>query len=170
MGRWTTLLHKAAERCDLQAMTYLVKDGQSINKVGYNFMAAIHFVCACREDFTEESSNCLAFLIHSGADINEPDIDGMTPLMFAAGRLHPHNIRMLLEAGAEITNQNEDAETAFTIACVAYEHRFIKGKIDDRSTAAIILLLRRGGIWTEETSGFASLRVSILLFCDMIFS
>ena len=170
MNKITTLstsLHDAAYRCDLAIFKKEVENGAvHIEQVAYGGMTPIHVVCAQGKVFPDESTDCLAFLIQYGADINIGDLEEMTPLMHSAYALHPENIQMLLRAGADSRLQNhcqQGSLTAFTIACLAYHQRYLNGESDDRSKAAVILLRLNGGDWTKETRLLESFHVSTLL-------
>ena len=51
-------------------------------------------------------------LIAGGADVNERDATGMTPLMIAAAQGETAIARMLIAAGADVAATTEDGTTA----------------------------------------------------------
>jgi ankyrin repeat protein len=55
----------------------------------------------------------------AGADPNEPNSDGLTPLMNAARLAEPACVRPLIAAGADLESMNDDGDTALTQAIVA---------------------------------------------------
>ena len=55
-------------------------------------------------------------LIKRGADVNLADVDGVTPLMEAAGTGATEIVRMLLEHGADANLKDADGRTAADIA------------------------------------------------------
>ncbi len=55
---------------------------------------------------------CMKVLLDAGADVNQRDKDGDTPLHWAAGMLiHTEAVRLLLAAGADSTVQNKEGDT-----------------------------------------------------------
>jgi ankyrin repeat protein len=52
-------------------------------------------------------------LVRSGADVNERDSDGWTPLMYAAQKGRPEVVKLLLEKGADPNTRRKDGSTAF---------------------------------------------------------
>ena len=57
----------------------------------------------------------IAALIDAGADVNDPDAEGMSPLMLAAARGNVPLIRLLLKHGADVKAEN--VVSAFTSHC-----------------------------------------------------
>jgi ankyrin repeat protein len=55
-------------------------------------------------------------LLAAGANPNEPDHDGYTPLMAAASRNREGAVLALIEAGADVNQINNDEETALHVA------------------------------------------------------
>src|SRR6185437_10659924 len=51
-----------------------------------------------------------------GADVNEPDCDGDTPLMLAAAQGHASIVAVLLRNGADVSAHNDGGETALHLA------------------------------------------------------
>lgn len=71
--------------------------------------------------------NNLRMLLHSGEDVNQKNVRGLTPLMLAAMGNYPIVVRRLLEAGADKSITNNDGKTALELAemfgatrCVKY--------------------------------------------------
>lgn len=62
--------------------------------------------------------NVVQVLIESGANVEEQNENGHTPLMEAASAGHVKVAQILLDAGAGInTHSNEFKESALTLAC-----------------------------------------------------
>ncbi len=61
-------------------------------------------------------SSCLKILIESGADINQIDYIGWTPLMIAARNGFEEIVRLLCENKADLNVQSDDLNTAVTLA------------------------------------------------------
>ena len=78
-------------------------------------------------------------LIESGANVEEHNENGHTPLMEASSAGHVNVARILLEAGACInTHSNEFKESALTLACY-------KGKFSTRG-----IRLGVGAVCTDD--------------------
>lgn len=58
-------------------------------------------------------------LIKKGADVNQADEVGWTPLNFAAGRGDLPMVKLLVESGADIFKQGRDLRTPYMIALAA---------------------------------------------------
>ena len=54
---------------------------------------------------------CMKLLLDAGADINQRDKDGDTPLHWASGMFHTEAVRLLLAAGADSTARNKNGST-----------------------------------------------------------
>ncbi len=74
-------------------------------------------------------------MLDAGADVNATDLDGATPLMFAAQRDSVEVVRMLLDAGAEVDAADSKGETAL--------HSAVRNTTP--AAAAIMRLLRERG-------------------------
>lgn len=58
-------------------------------------------------------------LLGSGADVNQEDEQGWTPLHWAAGKGDLHTIRMLVERGADVSKVGRDLRTPYQIVLAA---------------------------------------------------
>ena len=58
----------------------------------------------------------IPILVEYGAKLNEKDIVGQTPLMYATSRMHNNTIELLLQLGADPTIRDPDGLTALDIA------------------------------------------------------
>src|SRR5215470_8110278 len=58
-------------------------------------------------------------LIKSGAEVNQQDDQGWTPLNFAAGKGELSLVRLLVESGADVFNVGRDRRTPYDIALCA---------------------------------------------------
>jgi len=58
-------------------------------------------------------------LINEGADVNQQDEQGWTPLNFAAGKGNLALVKLLVEKGAEIFKVGRDQRTPYMIALAA---------------------------------------------------
>lgn len=55
-------------------------------------------------------------LLEAGAEVNQANNNGKTPLMAAAQEGHEKVVKALLEAGADIEAKNKNGDTALTLA------------------------------------------------------
>ena len=53
---------------------------------------------------------CMQVLVDAGADVNQCNENGYTPLHYAAGLFHPEAVRILLAAGADPTVRNKNGD------------------------------------------------------------
>ncbi|HBR27096.1 MAG TPA: quinoprotein dehydrogenase-associated putative ABC transporter substrate-binding protein [Rhizobiales bacterium] len=80
-------------------------------------------------DITQELSNALIandldrvkFLVGKGADVNQPDNQGWTPLISAARQRHDDMINLLIELGADVNLAKSDGTTPL-IAAASRDH------------------------------------------------
>jgi len=80
-------------------------------------------------DITQELSNALIandldrvkFLVGKGADVNQPDNQGWTPLISAARQRHDDMINLLIELGADVSLAKSDGTTPL-IAAASRDH------------------------------------------------
>ena len=79
-------------------------------------------------------------LLASGADVNQQDIFGYTPLHRAALTGHTNAIRMLIKSGADVNQQNNDGRTPLHLAAII-------GRAD-----AIRMLIEAGADINQTTS------------------
>lgn len=72
----------------------------------------------------------VARLIDAGADVNERDRQGWTPLMYSARNGHADLVRLLLNNGADVNLKDSNGGTALMNACVACDLEVIKLLLD----------------------------------------
>lgn len=58
----------------------------------------------------DNAVKCMQVLVDAGADVNQRNEYGYTPLHYAAGLFHTEAVRLLLAAGADPTVPNEDGD------------------------------------------------------------
>ncbi len=74
----------------------------------------------------EDDATALREAINNGVNVNERFEDDFTPLMIAVGRGHTENVRLLLQAGADINAMDSHRDTPLLIAAAngnTYERR-----------------------------------------------
>lgn len=104
-----TVLSAAAESGSVALMHYLWDGGLRDDDA-----------CALRKAVAANKTETVAFLLDNGGDVNQrlslerdsERMDGITPLMIAAGRAHVEMVRFLLERGADPTLRNSLGQTA----------------------------------------------------------
>lgn len=85
-------------------------------------MSALALIEAVKAgDFAEAAK-----LIKSGADINQQDEQGWTPLNFAAGKGDLSLIKLLVERGADVFKTGRDLRTPYMIALAAGRVQAVK--------------------------------------------
>jgi len=65
-------------------------------------------------------------LIESGADVNQQDDQGWTPLNWAAGKGHLEMVKLLVENGADVFKVGRDQRTPYLIALAAGRVEVVK--------------------------------------------
>ena len=102
-------LEKAVADGNDACVRLLLEDGASPNTTaGFFGVTPMHQVFFCPHDRTDT----LTALIEAGADVNSCDVDGWTPLFWAAGRNGPGvltNARFLIENGANVNHVDAKA-------------------------------------------------------------
>ena len=93
LGR--TPLHIAVEAGRLPLVNFFIQSGSNVNATdSLKAFSPLHY--ACLHSYTKTAR----FLLARGAFVNFPDIDGNTPLHYAAGNGNPDLVELLLLHGA----------------------------------------------------------------------
>ena len=81
--------------------------------------------------------NVVKTLVAAGANVNQPDDSGMTPLMIAASQGHVAIARMLIAAGADIGASSQDGTNALMRAASADRGEMVRLLNVSRCTSSI---------------------------------
>jgi len=101
-GVLNTVLFKAVIRSDKETVKALINLGIDVNAVNIFGSTALMYYCACNSwDF-----HMTKILIDAGANVNIANQCGNTALMFAIFRNNSENVKLLLEAGADVRALN----------------------------------------------------------------
>src|SRR5262245_58951431 len=78
-------------------------------------------------------------LMMSGAEVNQKDEQGWTPLNFAAGKGDLPMTRLLIDNGADVFNVGRDRRTPYMIALAAGRVSVVKylSEVEDRLTGEV---------------------------------
>ncbi len=115
----TTPLFIAIANNNPEMVQLLLEHGASVTQVNDKGLMPIHEAArgaVYGSDGLFRSNEILDMLIRKGANINQKDILGETPLMLAAKAGRPDTIRFLLTRGADATAVDLDGKTAADIA------------------------------------------------------
>lgn len=93
-----TALHHAAIYRDAPMIEWLLDHGAEIEAQDKRGFRALHHAAQCAGD---DPTAALLALLRRGAEIDPRSHDGTTPLMYAATRNKPWNVRELIIAGAD---------------------------------------------------------------------
>ena len=76
----------------------------------------------------------VAALLESGADVNAPDEEGMTPLHWAAVSTQPEMVRLLLDSGADVNARDVLGRTPLHYAAVSNHKQIIDDLLGSSAT------------------------------------
>ncbi|MBR0257555.1 MAG: ankyrin repeat domain-containing protein, partial [Synergistaceae bacterium] len=69
------------------------------------------------------NTEAVKILLNAGANVNDRDNDGKTPLIHAAGRWNADTVNVLIDAGADVNMKDNDGRKAFDYAVMTAEKR-----------------------------------------------
>lgn len=105
--------------------------------IGYSIAGKLKVYLDIRREFTSTAirvslgrSRTLKRSIENRLDVNEPHVDGRTGLMLAARNCKVENVRLLIEAGANIRAIDHDGNTALIWASVLGNIKILQMLID----------------------------------------
>ncbi|KAL6904536.1 ankyrin repeat-containing domain protein [Trichoderma evansii] len=127
-GEWGTALLAAAAQGDLGALEFLVKFGANVNnpsEKGRCLLTSIH----------EQSSQCLKFLLDSGADIHMQGSNNRgTVLHWALRNSNVDQFKLLLERNANVNALGGEYCTPLQVACACISFdklHFVKSLLEN---------------------------------------
>ncbi|XP_064630119.1 transient receptor potential cation channel subfamily A member 1-like [Lineus longissimus] len=108
-----TALHFAAEAGNTAILELLLSHGASTAATDLDERTALHIACE------NNSVGCAEALIHaSKGELNDPDIDGMSPLLLASMKGHRHMVKVLTALGADNSCKDDQRRTALMLAAM----------------------------------------------------
>ncbi|CAM9535609.1 unnamed protein product [Chrysoparadoxa australica] len=117
-SRGESPLHLAARLCFEGGMALLIENGADVNvKDGLGY-TPLHTVCVSSSG-SDSAADCARLLLEAGAYCDEPDIEGVTPLLLAAREGAVELVSQLLRAGASRTAMDHGGNTALHVAAVS---------------------------------------------------
>ncbi|KAM3589993.1 uncharacterized protein V6R79_001463 [Siganus canaliculatus] len=115
-GQNQSLLHSACMDGHLATVQHLVESGQdSINSSDVQGRRPLHMVLSFH---SSPNTSCLIYLLEHGADVNVATDSGMTPLHMSASKGFLDYTKLLVQAGAEVSAQDNMGLTALDLARV----------------------------------------------------
>ena len=84
-------------------------------------------------------------MLDRGVDVNARSEDGVTALLYAAGRAHQTVVALLLTRGADVNARNNAGMTALGLALLAKRFAQLRDYRNDDHNMAIQLLMEAGG-------------------------
>ncbi|KAL8369519.1 hypothetical protein RB595_000037 [Gaeumannomyces hyphopodioides] len=105
-------LHIAALNCQVGSLRfYLEEDLIPVGDPCFDHkMTALHFAAI------GGASDAIRYLVAQGADINAPDVTGLTPLHVGVQARHPDSVRTLLSLGANRALRDREGRTPLLLA------------------------------------------------------
>ncbi|MEV7623401.1 ankyrin repeat domain-containing protein [Actinoplanes sp. NPDC089786] len=110
-------LTSAAAAGSTEAVAELLRRGADVDRPTALGQTALHGAAGCRAE--GPSGQIIDLLIAAGADPDEEDSDGHTPLMYAARDMNPTGVERLVAAGADVNREAKSGSTAIMWAVTA---------------------------------------------------
>jgi ankyrin repeat protein len=113
-----TPLHFASAASESQTFN-LLRAGANLNAKSFNLRTPLH--CAARARQSSIIAMLLHFATESGRqiDVNAADVDGRTPLHDASRSGRPESVRLLIDTGANLQQQDKTSTTPL-MACAEF--------------------------------------------------
>lgn len=97
---------------DVEGVQFLVDKGFSIHAIDAEKKTPLHVAANKLIANTE----LIDYLIQSGLDVNQPDINGSTPLFYAVAKGNIEAVRHLIKCGADVHHKNKNNDDLFLLA------------------------------------------------------
>ncbi len=112
-GRSPLLAAVQTRRSSVEVVRALIAKGADVNTRGTAMIGGTPLSWAAGPFSNPE---IVAALVAASADVNQVDTTGMTPLMWAARYGAPATVKVLLDAGADVTATNKQGQTSLDLA------------------------------------------------------
>ena len=112
-GRSPLLAAVQTRRSSVEVVRALIAKGADVNTRGTAMIGGTPLSWAAGPFSNPE---IVAALVAGNADVNQADNTGMTPLMWAARYGAPATVKVLLDAGADVTATNKQGQTSLDLA------------------------------------------------------
>lgn len=132
-----SLIHLAAQYCDVDIVKSLVENGAEINIKDGKGRTALHYAAKWSKP------EIIKYLVSKGADINEKTISSATPLMYATSQGNFDTVKTIIDLGAEINVQDNKGNTALHWAAAGQQppeekKRIIQLLIDKGADTSVV--------------------------------
>ena len=116
---WQRMQDLACKKRNFSYLHSLLKHGVSRKELENNFKKHAYFEQSLLDAAVDSYSDCnqfIALLLQKGADVNQVDSDGFTPLHHAIARSNTALVELLLKHGADVHAVNKHGQTALHLA------------------------------------------------------
>ncbi|KAI5811979.1 ankyrin repeat-containing domain protein, partial [Pyronema omphalodes] len=121
-----TELHNAVQKEDPELVKYLLLDIADVNKINNAGFTSLHLAAQNR------NFSICSILLGNGADVNHKfPVNGDTVLQFAVCFLPTLFLELFLQHKSEIDIENEEGNTALTLAVLSNDTEETKLLLDD---------------------------------------
>ncbi|MFH4973669.1 hypothetical protein AB6A40_000378 [Gnathostoma spinigerum] len=103
-----TALHWAVVCGQIEIVEFLLQEGASINACDAQEAQALHYATIADDIPTERALSILHILLKHGANVNAKDLDGRTPVLWAASNGSMEALTSLLQSGGDRYTQDRD--------------------------------------------------------------
>lgn len=129
--RGITLLHAAVMARNSDTTQWLVKHGANPSLHTSTGDSALH------EAAKYEDSELLRTLLNAkSVDVNVENSLGSTPLMEAAVAMRLENLKLLLEAGSDVSHRSRQGTTALLISATKHDYDSVKALLEKNANAS----------------------------------